>query len=135
MYSKLSVARFAWNFHGSHEATNHVTSYRYDTTRTERKDPSVLELWEQTLHLREYPHDATDITEHPFYSLVTAVRTPAELHNNLALMEASYALIRIVQNFPNIRIASGVLNEPVGAERQRYTIGVYPMDGVHVDLY
>jgi len=50
-------------------------------------------------------------------------------------MEASYAVIRILQVFPNIRIASGVSNEPVGAERQTYTIGIYPMDGVHVDLY
>ena len=50
-------------------------------------------------------------------------------------MEASYAVIRILQVFPNIRIASGVSNEPVGAERQTYTISIYPMDGVHVDLY
>jgi len=57
------------------------------------------------------------------------------LGKDYALMEASYAVIRILQNFPNIRIASGVSNEPVGAERQTYTIGVYPMDGVHVELY
>lgn len=49
-------------------------------------------------------------------------------------MEASYAVIRILQTYPKIRLASGIPNEPVGAERQTYTIGVYPLDGVVVDL-
>lgn len=49
-------------------------------------------------------------------------------------MEASYAVIRILQVYPTIRLASGVPNEPVGAERQAYTIGVYPLDGVYVEL-
>jgi hypothetical protein len=50
-------------------------------------------------------------------------------------MEASYAIIRILQTYPKIRLASGLLNEPVGAERQSYTIGLYPSEGVEVDLY
>jgi hypothetical protein len=49
-------------------------------------------------------------------------------------MEASYALIRILQAYPGIRLASGVANEPVGKEKQSYTIGLYPMEGVRVEL-
>ena len=49
-------------------------------------------------------------------------------------MEASCAVIRILQAYPNIRLASGVPNEPVGVERQTYTIGLYPKDGVCVEL-
>jgi hypothetical protein len=52
-----------------------------------------------------------------------------------ASMEASYAVIRVLQTFPSIRIPFGILNEPVGVQRQPYTIGVYPFDGVHVDSY
>jgi hypothetical protein len=50
-------------------------------------------------------------------------------------MEASYAIIRILRNYPKIRLAAGLSNEPVGAERQSYTIGLYPSEGVEVDLY
>lgn len=50
-------------------------------------------------------------------------------------MEASYAIIKILQAFPNVRIAPGVPNEPVGAEKQAYTIGLSPADGVHVVLW
>ncbi|KAF2829588.1 cytochrome P450 [Ophiobolus disseminans] len=56
------------------------------------------------------------------------------LGKDYALMEASYALIRILQAHPNIRIAPGVANEPVGAEKQAYTIGLYPLEGVQVVL-
>jgi hypothetical protein len=49
-------------------------------------------------------------------------------------MEASYAVIRILQAFPNIRLPPGVPNEPVGTERQDYTIGLAPTDGVKVLL-
>lgn len=49
-------------------------------------------------------------------------------------MEASYALIRILQVYPKIRLASGIPNEPVGAEKQSYTIGLYPLEGVQVEL-
>lgn len=49
-------------------------------------------------------------------------------------MEVSYAVIRILQEFPRIRLASGIPNEPVGTERQAYTIGIYPMNGVHVEV-
>lgn len=49
-------------------------------------------------------------------------------------MEASYAVIRILQAYPNMRLAPGVTNEPVGAEKQLYTISLSPADGVHVAL-
>ncbi|KAF2120036.1 n-alkane-inducible cytochrome P450 [Lophiotrema nucula] len=56
------------------------------------------------------------------------------LGKDFALTEASYAIIRIIQAYPNLRIAPGIPDEPVGAERQKYTIGLAPMDGVHVVL-
>ncbi|KAK0724222.1 cytochrome P450 [Lasiosphaeris hirsuta] len=56
------------------------------------------------------------------------------LGKDFALMEASYAIIRILQKFPNMRLAPGVPNEPVGAEKQAHTVGLYPADGIHVSL-
>ena len=49
-------------------------------------------------------------------------------------MEASYAVIRTLQAYPSIRLPPDVSNEPVGTERQTYTIGLSPADGVHVLL-
>lgn len=49
-------------------------------------------------------------------------------------MEASYASIRVLQAFPNIQLPPGVLNEPVGAERQSFSIVLNPLDGVQVML-
>jgi len=56
------------------------------------------------------------------------------LGKDFALMEASYAVIRVLQAYPNIRLAPGVPNEPVGAEKHSYTIGLSPADGVRVSL-
>jgi hypothetical protein len=53
---------------------------------------------------------------------------------DFALMEASCAVIRILQAFPALRIASSVASEAVGMERQVYTIGLYPEDGVWVEV-
>jgi hypothetical protein len=47
-------------------------------------------------------------------------------------MEASYAAIRVLQAFPNIRIPPGVPNEPVGTETQSFTIVLSPLNGVKV---
>ncbi|TAQ86300.1 hypothetical protein B7494_g5374 [Chlorociboria aeruginascens] len=44
------------------------------------------------------------------------------LGKDFALMETSYAMIRILQAFPAIRLPPGVPNEPVGAERQMLQI-------------
>ncbi|XXH01639.1 hypothetical protein Hte_007999 [Hypoxylon texense] len=56
------------------------------------------------------------------------------LGKDFALMEASYAVIRVLQAYPNMRLAPGIPNEPIGAERQTYTIGLSPTDGIHVVL-
>ncbi|KAF3767825.1 n-alkane-inducible cytochrome P450, partial [Cryphonectria parasitica EP155] len=52
------------------------------------------------------------------------------LGKDFALMEASYAVIRILQSFPNIHLPPGTHIEPAGAERQLYGIIVTPMDEV-----
>ena len=49
-------------------------------------------------------------------------------------MEASYAVIRILQAYPGLRLAPGVTNEPIGVEKQTYTIGLSPTEGVRVAL-
>lgn len=49
-------------------------------------------------------------------------------------MEASYAIIRILQAYPKLRLAQGIKNEPVGTEPQAYTISLSPRNGVHVAL-
>jgi hypothetical protein len=53
---------------------------------------------------------------------------------DFALMEASCAVIRVLQAFPELRLAEGVRNEAVGMEKQVYTIGLYPEDGVWVEV-
>lgn len=49
-------------------------------------------------------------------------------------MEASYAVIRALQAYPDLKLVPGVPNEPVGAEKQRYTVGLSPKEGVLVSL-
>jgi hypothetical protein len=49
-------------------------------------------------------------------------------------MEASYLAIRIIQTYPNIRLAAGVPNEPIRTAKKTYIIGVYPLEGVHVEV-
>ena len=49
-------------------------------------------------------------------------------------MEASYAVIRILQAYPRIRLPPGAPNGPVGTEGHIYTIGLEPTDGVQVIL-
>ncbi|KAI0156471.1 cytochrome P450 [Xylariaceae sp. FL1272] len=56
------------------------------------------------------------------------------LGKDFALMEASYAVIRVLQRYPKIRLAPNSPNEPVGAEKHTYTIGIFPKEGVHVAL-
>ncbi len=53
---------------------------------------------------------------------------------DFALTEASYAIVRLLQAFPNSKLAPGAPNEPVGAERHTYTVGIAPMDGVDVSI-
>jgi len=56
------------------------------------------------------------------------------LGKDFALMEASYAIIRILQTFPSMSLPPEIPNEPVGAERQSFTIALAPLDGVEVCL-
>jgi hypothetical protein len=49
-------------------------------------------------------------------------------------MEASCAIIRIVQNFPRLALPPGVAREPVGMERQTLTIVLSSADGCKVIL-
>lgn len=53
---------------------------------------------------------------------------------DFALMEASYAIVRILQTFPNIRLPAGVPNEPVGSEQQNLTIVLSSANGCTVLL-
>lgn len=47
-------------------------------------------------------------------------------------METSYALIRILQAFPNLRLPPGELNQPVGDELQTFSVILVPGEGVKV---
>ncbi|KAF2730157.1 cytochrome P450 [Polyplosphaeria fusca] len=57
------------------------------------------------------------------------------LGKDFALTEASYAVVRIVQAFPGLRLPpTGVENKPTGEERQNLTIVVSSADGCKVLL-
>ena len=56
------------------------------------------------------------------------------LGKDFALVEASCAIVRILQTFPNIRLPPGCSNEPPGMERQKVTIVVSSPDGCKVRL-
>ncbi|KAK0630687.1 cytochrome P450 [Bombardia bombarda] len=56
------------------------------------------------------------------------------LGKDFALMEASYAVIRVLQAFPNLCLPPTVPNKPVGAEKQNFSIILTPHDGVHALL-
>ena len=51
-----------------------------------------------------------------------------------ALMEASCAVVRILQTFPNIRLPPGHIAVPTGQERQSLTIVISSADGCEVRL-
>ena len=51
-----------------------------------------------------------------------------------ALMEASCAVVRILQTFPNIRLPAGHNVVPTGQERQNLTIVISSADGCEVRL-
>jgi len=53
---------------------------------------------------------------------------------DFALMEASYAIIRILQTFPRIRLPPGAVVEDVGEEKQRLTLILASADGCNVNL-
>ena len=49
-------------------------------------------------------------------------------------MEASYAIIRILQTFPKMRLPPSYVNKPAGAEKQNLSMLVAPEGGVDVLL-
>lgn len=49
-------------------------------------------------------------------------------------MEASYAVIRIVQSFPDLALPVDEKVEAVGAERQQLTMVISPADGCRIQL-
>jgi hypothetical protein len=49
-------------------------------------------------------------------------------------MQASCAIVRILQAFPNLRLPPGTLIEAVGKEEQSLSMLVAPRDGVSVLL-
>ena len=56
------------------------------------------------------------------------------LGQDFALMEVSYTIVRLLQDFTTIRLPSGEKNEPVGTERQRLTLVLSSADGCRVEL-
>ncbi|KAE8443610.1 hypothetical protein EG329_001543 [Mollisiaceae sp. DMI_Dod_QoI] len=56
------------------------------------------------------------------------------LGKDFALSEASYALVKILQTFPNIRLPEGVRGEGTGMEKQNLTIVVTSAEGCKVLL-
>ncbi|KAM0281820.1 hypothetical protein ACHAQH_003309 [Verticillium albo-atrum] len=56
------------------------------------------------------------------------------LGKDYAIMEASYGIIRMLQEYPDIRLPPDVPNEPAGKEKQSLTIVLSSADGVKVLL-
>ncbi|KAK1498277.1 cytochrome P450 [Colletotrichum tamarilloi] len=56
------------------------------------------------------------------------------LGKDYAIMESSYAIVKILQRFPNIRVPPGVPNEPVGGEKQNLGIVLTSAEGTKVLL-
>lgn len=57
------------------------------------------------------------------------------LGKDFALTEASYAMVRLIQAYPNIRLPPGVSADPVGQEKQNVTIAVASAEGCKVVLH
>ncbi|RDW82928.1 hypothetical protein BP5796_04419 [Coleophoma crateriformis] len=57
------------------------------------------------------------------------------LGKDFALSEASYAIIKIVQQFPKLRLPSGLEKEKTGQEKQSLTIVVTSAEGCKVSLH
>ena len=56
------------------------------------------------------------------------------LGQDLALMEVSYTIVRLLQAFRTIRLPEGEKNEVVGTERQRLTLVLSSADGCRVEI-
>lgn len=56
------------------------------------------------------------------------------LGEDFAMMEVSYTVVRLLQNFPVISLPKGAAVEPVGSEKQRLTLVLSSADGCLVDI-
>jgi cytochrome P450 len=56
------------------------------------------------------------------------------LGQDFALMEVSYTLIRLLQEFPVITLPAHEKNEPIGTEKQRLTLVLSSADGCRVQV-
>ena len=56
------------------------------------------------------------------------------ISEDFALMEASYALVRVLQAFPNIQLAPEIIPVKTGQEKQELTIVVFSAEGCKVLL-
>ena len=56
------------------------------------------------------------------------------LGEDFALMEVSYAVVRLLQTFPVIDLPTGEKIEPVGTEKQRLTLVLSSADGCRVTV-
>lgn len=53
---------------------------------------------------------------------------------DFGLTEASYAVVRILQTFPGIKLPAGQAFEKTGSERQQMTLVIAVGDGCQVQL-
>jgi hypothetical protein len=54
---------------------------------------------------------------------------------DFALVEASYAIVKIIQAFPNLRLPPEISKEKTGQEKQSLTIVVSSAEGCKVSLF
>lgn len=53
---------------------------------------------------------------------------------DFSLTESAYAIVRILQRFPSIRLPAGEKVQVTGQEKQTITISLRPAEGCRVDL-
>lgn len=56
------------------------------------------------------------------------------MEEDFAIMESSFAIVRILQKYPDIRLPPDVPNESVGAERQHFGLVFTSAEGTNVLL-
>lgn len=54
------------------------------------------------------------------------------LGEDFALMEISYTIVRLLQEFPIIELPESETIEPIGSEKQRLTLVLFAADGCRV---
>ena len=64
----------------------------------------------------------------------SSLRPTNQFLEDFALTEASYGIVRILQTYPNLRLAPDCPNEPSGQEKQTITFVVASAEGCKVLL-